>query len=296
MLVMKAKGSMSQEEFITLAMFAKNELTNPKSFLDWENEFEQNITDTAFLRLYMEKRALLGKSNDALFDKYLAILPNDQRVSKGIINIYQREIDNIKIHSLAYDNLQENRSTFTKLGAYFLLRSSAITNSIHEAIANRNEPLLEEVIAENEKIPKLIRSKQKEEIYMNYYESVGDLEKYTAYAITYSDSWLMNKEITHIFSEVYGEKLNMIAWGFYEKVTDNNALKNALRWSKRSLEISPNNYMYLDTYAHILHKLGKKTKAVQTQTRALDLVRATNDVEKIAEYEQALQKMKLKKK
>jgi len=292
-LVMKARGSMSPKEFMELVISAKEELSVPKTIMDWETEYEPNKTDTAFLRMYMEKRTLLGKSNAELFDEYLALFPAEQRVSKEIIDIYSREIDNIKIHSLAYNNLQDNRAKFSKLGVNGIrFISQAVRNSMREAISNKDELLLEAVIEENEKIPKLFRTTQKEKIYMNYYKSVNDLEKYIAYATAYCENWLMKKDIMPVITEIYSDELNSIAWNFFEKVDDKTVLKKALRWSERSLEISPNNHYYLDTYANLLYKLGMKSKAIATEKKAIKLLKELNDVEKIAEYEQVLQKMK----
>ena len=296
-LVMKAKGSMSPEEFLTLALSAKNELSNPKSIVEWENEYVQKKTDTAFLRAYMEKNTHLGKSNTKLFDEYLALLPDDQRVSKEIINMYYEEINHIKIHTLAYENLQRNQSKFYKLGTnIYIFILHATENSLREAIKNGDERLLEDVVEENEKIPKIINLKRKEEIYMDYYKSLNDEENYIRNATAYCETWLMSKDIAPVLREIYSENLNNIAWNFFERITDLNALKNALRWSKRSLEFFPDNYMYLDTYARLLYKLGKINKAIAMQKKAIKLVKNTKDEENIAKYEEILQKMKQREK
>jgi len=293
-LVMKAIGSMPPEDFLALATSAKTELTNPKPIFEWEDEYVQKKTDTAFLRLYMEKRTLLGKSNTELFDEYLLLFPDEKRVSKEIIEIYKREIGNIKINTLAYKNLQDNNAKFSKLGTpAYLFRLSAIKNSLREAITNRDEQLLEKTIEENEKIPKLFRTEQKEEIYMNYYQRVNDMDRYIHYATAYCETWLMNKDVAPVLRDKYSGALNNIAWNFFEKVTDKDALNNALRWSKRSLDIEPDNYMYLDTYANLLYKLGKKNKAIAVQNKTLQLAKKTADEDGIIECEKVLQKMKL---
>ena len=274
-LVMRAGGGMTPKKFIELVISAKEELSVPKTIVDWEAEYEQNKTDPAFLRLYMEKRTELGKSNAELFDEYLALFPLEQRVSKEIINIYDREIKNIKIHSLAYQNLKDNRAKFRVNELTY--KFQAIRNSMNEAISNRNEQLLEEVIEENEKIPKLFRSTQKEEIFMYYYKSVNNLEKYITYATAYCENWLMKRDVTPVLKEEYSKELNGIAWDFFEKVNDKTALKNALRWSERSLEISPNDHYFLDTYANLLYKLGKKNKAIAIQKKVNKLLKEKTD-------------------
>jgi len=279
-LVMRTGGGMSPKEFIELVISAKEELSVPKTIVDWETEYEQNKTDPAFLRSYMEKRTQLGKSNAELFDEYLALFPVEQRVSIEIIYIYLQEKENIKIHSLAYNNLQDNRAKFSKLGVISdYHRSLAVRNSMNEAISNKDAQLLGAVIEENEKIPRLLRTTQKEKIYMNYYQSVNDLEKYIAYATAYCENWLMKKDIKPFLKEAYSDDLNSIARDFFEKVDDKTALKNALRWSGRSLEISPNNHYFLDTYANLLYKLGKKNKANAIQKKVNKLLKEEIDSE-----------------
>jgi len=111
-------------------------------------------------------------------------------------------------------------------------------------------------------------------------------------ATAYCENWLMKKDIMPFFKEAYSDDLNSIAWDFFEKAEDKTILKKALRWSERSLEISPNNHYFLDTYANLFYKLGKKSKAIATEKKAIKILKELNDVEKIAEYEQVLQKMK----
>ncbi|MEW6468629.1 MAG: thioredoxin family protein [Bacteroidota bacterium] len=64
--------------------------------------------------------------------------------------------------------------------------------------------------------------------------------------------------------------LNSIAWTFYEHVDDKGMLEKALQWSARSLELNTN-YAYMDTYAALLYKLGKKTEAKAAAEKAIEL-------------------------
>lgn len=329
-LIMRTMGSMSPEKFLDLAISVKNELGNPKSLFDWEQEYAQKKSDTAFLKSYMEKRALLGKSNAELFDEYLSLLPDNQRISKEIVEIYQREMDNIKINSLAYKNLQDNKAKFFKLNQnIYSIMTYAIRSSLYEAIANKDEQLLKEIIEANEKLPKIAEPRRKEELYMDYYKGTNNMEKYILYATTYCETYLMTvsldsiakademklrifdgqkklletilepaeievlrNSMAHILRDKYSGELNDIAWKFFEKVTDLESLNNALSWSKRSLDIYPNNFMYLDTYANLLYKLGQKKKAISMQTKALNIVKKTKNEEEITNYATTLQKMK----
>lgn len=83
-------------------------------------------------------------------------------------------------------------------------------------------------------------------------------------------------------SQFIARDLNEHAYHFYELTRDKELLEKALVWSNKSLELSdhkgrkahtpfklgdPN---LLDTYAHILYKLGRKDEAIEWQTKAVE--------------------------
>jgi len=88
-------------------------------------------------------------------------------------------------------------------------------------------------------------------------------------------------------------QLNRAAWGFYETVSDKKALQEALSWSKRSLDLSPDNTAFIDTYAHLLYKTGQPKEAMQWQQKAIDLAKV-GEPEGVKGYEETLEKMKSK--
>ena len=204
---------------------------------------------------------------------------------------------------------------------------AAIDNSFREACKSKNEKLLQQIVDANEKLPKTPQRKIKEELYMNYYKKTNDLDKYISNATIFGNVSLMtvtsdsiakidmkvlelfetqrnaligkmdSTQLAHLTNSVahasrnkYSQALNDIAWGFFEKVTDTKSLENALRWSKRSLEIYPDNHMFIDSYANLLYKLGRKEDAIIKETEALNLAISTKSNTK--GYESTLQKMK----
>jgi len=100
----------------------------------------------------------------------------------------------------------------------------------------------------------------------------------------------LTENMVHASRNKYSQALNEVSWKFFEKVTDTKALENALRWSKRSLEIYPENHMYIDTYANLLYKLGQKQEAIVNETEALRI--ATDAKSGTKMYETTLLKMK----
>jgi len=326
----RAVGSMEAEKFISVYKTALADMNDPKSLSEWGKEYLVKKNDSKFLLDYINKLLKLGKPITQLFDEYLALLPNDQRASNEIIEIYQKESPNIKINSLAFKNLQDNKTLFfPKLGGYvYVFMISAIDNSFKQACRNKDEQLLQQVVDANEKLPRTPQSKLKEELYMNYYKNTNDSDKYISNATIYCDTSLMtvsldsiakadkkalqlfetsqSKELVgkidstqlaqlknymaHALRNKYSEALNEVAWGFFEKITDARSLENALRWSKRSLEISPDNHLFIDTYANLLYKLGRNEEAIIKETEALNIARIANSNIKV--YENTLVKMK----
>ena len=325
----RSGGSMEAEKFIAVSKTAISDMNDPKPLSEWEKEYVEKKNDPTFLLDYINKLLKLGKPTTQLFDAYLALLPNEQRVSDKIIEIYQKESRNITINSLAFKNLEDNKTLFfPKLGGYvYVFMIGAIDNSFREACKSKNEQLLQQVVDANEKLPKTPQSKQKEELYMNYYKKTNDLDKYISNATIYCETSLMtissdsivkidkkalqlfettqrkvlvgkidstqlahlSEYMAHASRDKYSQALNEVAWGFFEKATDVKALENALSWSKRSLDIYPDNHMYIDTYANLLYKLGKKEEAIANEKEALRI--ATEAKADTKGYEKTLIKM-----
>ncbi len=82
-------------------------------------------------------------------------------------------------------------------------------------------------------------------------------------------------------------ELNDYAWTVFQSCPDMTCVADALDWSKRSFKDQPNP-AYMDTYANILYKMGKKDDAIAWEQKAADL---TAGDEK-AGYQATIDKMK----
>ncbi|WP_295122886.1 thioredoxin fold domain-containing protein [uncultured Chitinophaga sp.] len=80
-------------------------------------------------------------------------------------------------------------------------------------------------------------------------------------------------------------QLNNFAWAIFEECDDAACLQQALAWSKESMK-SAKTAMFMDTYANLLYKTGKKKEAIKAQEEAVVL--SKNDAGTIA----TLEKMK----
>ena len=80
-------------------------------------------------------------------------------------------------------------------------------------------------------------------------------------------------------------QLNTYAWTVFQNCKDMSCVTQALEWSKKSFKDNENP-IFIDTYANILYKMGKKDEAIKWEEKALVL--AGND----KTYQATLDKMK----
>jgi len=83
------------------------------------------------------------------------------------------------------------------------------------------------------------------------------------------------------------EDLNSYAWTVFQNCSDMSCVEEALEWSKRSFAENQNP-LFMDTYANILYKLGKKDEAIAWEQKAIDL----SPEDSKEDLQQTLDKMK----
>lgn len=82
-------------------------------------------------------------------------------------------------------------------------------------------------------------------------------------------------------------EMNNIAWEIFQNVNDTAILNAALAWSKKTLE-EKESITYIDTYANLLYKLGRKEEAIEMEEKALSLAEKNDK----PEFQANLEKMK----
>lgn len=92
----------------------------------------------------------------------------------------------------------------------------------------------------------------------------------------------------HITGEMAYD-LNRGAWGFYERVTDNTLLNQAIGWSRQSIALVEG-ANYLDTLAHLLYKIGQVEEAIMYETKAVKLAAVKGEAS--SGYQKTLEKFK----
>ena len=98
---------------------------------------------------------------------------------------------------------------------------------------------------------------------------------------------MMQDMMQHAATQGTAMELNNLAWSYVETMKDKADWTKALAWSARAIELDrdPN---FLDTYANLLYKLGKKDEAIKIETEALEKAK----VEQREGFMETLEKMK----
>ena len=94
-----------------------------------------------------------------------------------------------------------------------------------------------------------------------FYRNKGDWNNFAPAVVAYMKLYGSNE---------HDIQLNDFAWTVFQNCSDMTCVAEALEWSKRSFakEQIP---AYMDTYANILYKMGKKDEAIQWEEKALNL-------------------------
>ena len=304
-------GTMDTKDFIALstsALFAMND-TIPITV--WEKEYLEKKNDTTFILAYINKRSRLSLPVATLFDEYLKLIPEEERTSDPVLEMYKKVVHSLNEHSFAVEYLLKNKTNFigkhnNSFNDYlYQMAKQTMWNDVRSK--SKNEELLAIAVEAYDQLPKNTVREQRDEIYIEYYFLTRETDQYLVYATHFCDNYLMklstdsidktdqlfvkilDKQLNsitypesiangmeeaisrykHMTRDRVGDKLNNFAWEVFKRVSDTEILKNALRWSGRSLELSINNPYRLDTYANLLYKLGQKEEAITKEEEAL---------------------------
>ncbi len=111
-----------------------------------------------------------------------------------------------------------------------------------------------------------------------WYQHTGDWNNYQVTIVDYMKKY---------GADASPGDLNNYAWTVFQNCPDMTCVAEALEWSKRSFS-KEDNPMFIDTYANILYKLGKKDEAINWEQKALDLAPEGDK----AGYQETIDKMK----
>lgn len=325
----KSSKAMSARNFISVSRKALAIMYESRPMDVLERAYAAKKDDPAFLTGYIRQRSNRGLSNAFIFDKYLTLLPEEERTSETVADLYIKEGKFLRINSVAYENLQKNKAKFDEaLGSVDFLAFTAIRNTIDDAALSKDEQLLATAMLAYDQLSKKELVLSKDELYMMYYKKTGETDQYLEYTTNYCNNNLMKisndtidqrdqrnlqvveqmihsgvismkdtallakmkENAAHTERNKISNNLNSLSREVFDMTSNKKMLKNALKWSERSIELSPDNAQLLETYASLLYKLGKNKDAIAKEEEALNKI-AKEDVARYR-VEETLVKMK----
>lgn len=264
-LVHRVAGSMSSSDFVELAKTAANP---EKRFSYFTSNLEANKTNATFLSNYIEARENTCLSSDELVKTYFSLQKEEELSTPQNWKMIQAHINKIDTKEFTY--LLANKTKFET--AY---TANAVNEKIEDVVRGTLNSVIRTKPFDDKKyndakanITKLNLANTKELFFdsdLNLAKKKVDWAGFSKLACDNVDLYYLNDP----------NKLNDIAWTFYENVTDKAGLLKAETWAKKASELE-NSYATLDTYAAVLYKNGKKEGALNTAYKAIEKAKSEN--------------------
>jgi len=121
---------------------------------------------------------------------------------------------------------------------------------------------------------------------MNWYKAKGDWNNAIKFNIEYIDAFGLD-------TAGYGKLMinNMVFDLIFTHGEDSAAFKKGLGYMEILLHSNPGETAWIDTYANLLYKAGRKDEAIKQQQKALEIAMKIQNQEKVTIYSENLQKM-----
>jgi len=229
-------------------------------YLDYQLQYRNGADSPDFLYDYAYELKKFNDPYQHIVDEYLSATTNLTTV-KNLEFVYDFADD---INSRAFNILVENKHYFKGLYDVDKINNrikKAIRTSVITAATTHSQSEFKQAL-DVIKQTKLNNAKSFEvDMMALYYEKTDNWTDYVA---------VISKHIKS--SQKDAASLNQAAWKFAAHIDDNNALEDALDWAKTAADMK-SEYEYTETYAALLYKLGKKSKALKEGEKAIEQAR-----------------------
>ncbi|MBJ6118444.1 thioredoxin family protein [Pontibacter sp. BT310] len=249
-------GARPAEMFMDVATIAKDPA---KNFASYQKKFEGGERSADFMMGYLKVLNEAALDAGKVAEAYFATQKSDQLLERGNWKLIYENINTVE--SPTFTHLVKNREAFAKK-----YTADSVNNKILSVYGMAlNRAAYEGKDAEFTKLKtdltKLnLKDAERSVLFADavYYERKQDLPKYHAANTKLYDTYFSND----------ANRLNTIAWKYYETIEDKAMLQKAEEWARKSVSIAPG-YANLDTHAALLYKLGQKQKALEAANKAI---------------------------
>lgn len=249
-------GSRPAELFTEVAKLAQDPT---KNFASYQKKYEDGDRSPAFMLTYLEvlNEAALDAGKEA--EAYFATQNPADLLTRGNWTLIKEQVNTLE--SPTFQNLVKNRAGYAAKYTADSVEakiSQVYGRSMVRAAGSGEEEQYKKMKAEYENL----KLKDAEKVLLQadaiYFEQKQDLPKFHAANVKLIDNY-------------YGDNpqvLNSLAWKYYETIDDKAMLQQAEDWAKKAISLMPD-YAFMDTYAALLYKLGKKEEAKAMAEKAI---------------------------
>ena len=278
-LVHRIVGGGEADEFIAKAKMALNPETQYYTLL--KKSESGNAVPETLKQLAVSAEAAYDEENSAKFASAYMATQKDLYTKENLefVSKYTRSSQS-KGFELMLKDPEKVDAVLGKGKSNEILSAVVLEENIYPGLRKPNANIDSLIAATQAKYPTVDISKTTELIKIQVFHAEKKWDKFQPALLSYMKKY---------GAEVRADMLNFFAWAVFENCKDTDCITEALSWSKRSVdETQTKEPAYLDTYANLLYKLGKKDQAIAMQQKAVDLVAAENK----AKYQVTLEKMK----
>ncbi|MCB0480091.1 MAG: thioredoxin family protein [Flavobacteriales bacterium] len=275
----KVGASQELKSYIKLGEDAKNP---ERQYNTLKAKFEAGQTDKEFLENYMEVAGGAGDNITPILSKYYEPLSEKDMLEEStwhVIRKYDKSVDSkgimfvmshIDHFSAVYDHTEVDQLLYQN-------NYAKIMGILYSKDFSKKDFDIALIDLKKHKIPGW------EKIVL-----AADIEHLNKQKKTREMCELAVLEVMEVF-EHDPVALNNYAWMIFEKSDDPAELTEALKWADRSLLMSERSFVQ-DTHANLLNKLGRKSEAMASGKKAIELAKAEG--EDVEDYEKALENYK----
>lgn len=266
---------------------ARQAVSGESTYTRLTSEYDQGRRDPEFLRQYCYILRDAFLLTPPVIGEYLATQPeSDLGSEENLLFIYEFALHQFEIGvpfgSPAYDYMLHHQDAFAAYypGEQVATRLLWIAQrAAGDAIESGDEKTYQAALAVIRSFPSgkqylfnevdgrttgaLLETDLAGRLEMEHARHAGDMRRYRALARDYIEAKWDD-----------ADALNELAWEYYLHHEDPDELQEALRWSRRSLDLK-DVYMFNDTYAALLYKTGHYKQARKYAERAIDQARQT---------------------
>ncbi|MGV8093278.1 MAG: hypothetical protein AB2L24_15570 [Mangrovibacterium sp.] len=309
--VMLNKSFSSNDPYIELAARAMSREKNPP-LKYFEEQYRNGKRDPVFLKNYLEAIEKTPLNPDGLLEEYVRQLRVEDLYDEEILKFIIRAapVLDSDVSRLAQFNSKRFHEVFMSMPEDERKRimTRVFEKSKRKALLDQDAKYMEKVATAIQKAHK-DGWKERQRNMLLFYREVKDTARYISTATGYYRNYFERLDLDTVARnemEKYvdtddgkrvrggrllktGNEINDMAWTVHEMTDDPEILGRVLKWAERLLVYE--NPSYVDTYAHILYKMGRIDEAIEWQQKAIDLHNAKYPAPN-TKLESELQKMK----